>query len=56
MYINISDYANTDNNISVEDLYSNFTNCIGKILDYDLQNTNKLKLNTVINDKTQREN
>ena len=32
MYINISDYTNTNISISVEDLYTNYTNCIDEIL------------------------
>ena len=55
MYINISDYTNTNISISVEDLYTNYTNCIDEILNYDLQNSSKLRLSSVINNTTQKE-
>lgn len=55
MYINISDYTNTNISISVEDLYTNYTNCIDEILNYDLQNSSKLRLSSVINNTTQKD-
>ena len=55
MYINISDYTNTNISISIEDLYTNYTNCIDEILNYDLQNSSKLRLSSVINNTTQKE-
>ena len=55
MYMNISDYTNTNISISVEDLYTNYTNCIDKILNYDLQNSSKLRLSSVINNTTQKD-
>lgn len=55
MYINISDYTNTNISISVEDLYTNYTNCIDEILNYDLQNSSKLRLSPVINNTTQKD-
>ena len=55
MYINISDYTNTNISISVEDLYTNYTNCIDEILNYDLQNSTKLRLSSVINNTTQKD-
>ena len=54
MYINISDYTNTNISISVEDLYTNYTNCIDEILNYDLQNSTKLRLSSAINNTTQK--
>lgn len=55
MYMNISDYTNTNISISVEDLYTNYTNCIDEILNYDLQNSSKLRLSSVINNTTQKD-
>lgn len=55
MYINLSDYTNTNISISVEDLYTNYTNCIDEILNYDLQNSSKLRLSSVINNTTQKD-
>lgn len=54
MYMNLSDYANTDASISVENLYTNYTNCIDEILNYDLQNDTKLRLSSAINNTTQK--
>ena len=54
MYMNISDYTNTNISISVEDLYSNYTSCIDEILNYDLQNSTKLRLSSAINNTTQK--
>ena len=55
MYMNISDYTNTNISISVEDLYSNYTSCIDEILNYDLQNSTKLRLSSAINNTTQKD-
>ena len=55
MYMNISDYTNTNISISVEDLYTNYTNCIDEIINYDLQNSTKLRLNSAINNATQKD-
>ena len=55
MYMNISDYTNTNISISVEDLYSNYTNCIDEIINYDLINSTKLRLSSVINNTTQKD-
>ena len=55
MYINISDYTNTNISISVEDLYTNYTNCIDEILNYDLQNSTKLRLSSAISNTTQKD-
>ena len=55
MYMNISDYTNTNISISVEDLYTNYTNCIDEILNYDLQNSTKLRLSSAINNTTQKD-
>lgn len=54
MYMNLSDYANVNINISVESLYTNYTDCIDKILNYDLQNSTKLRLSSAINNTTQK--
>ena len=54
MYMNLSDYANANINISVESLYTNYTDCIDEILNYDLQNSTKLRLSSAINNTTQR--
>ena len=55
MYMNIGDYANTNISISVEDLYTNYTNCIDEIINYDLQNSTKLRLSSAINNTTQKD-
>ena len=55
MYMNISDYTNTNISISVEDLYTNYTNCIDEIINYDLQNSTKLRLSSAINNTTQKD-
>ena len=55
MYMNIGDYTNTNISISVEDLYSNYTNCIDEIINYDLQNSTKLRLSSAINNTTQKD-
>ena len=55
MYMNLSDYTNTNVSVSVEDLYTNYTNCIDEILNYDLQNSTKLRLSSAINNTTQKE-
>lgn len=55
MYMNLSDYTNTNVSISVEDLYTNYTNCIDEILNYDLQNSTKIRLSSAINNTTQKE-
>lgn len=55
MYMNISDYTNTNISISVEELYTNYTNCIDEILNYDLQNSTKLRLSSAINNTTQKD-
>lgn len=55
MYMNIGDYTNTNISISVEELYTNYTNCIDKILNYDLQNSTKLRLSSAINNTTQKD-
>lgn len=55
MYMNISDYTNTNISISVEDLYSNYTSCIDEIINYDLQNSTKLRLSSAINNTTQKD-
>lgn len=54
MYMNLSDYTNTNISISVENLYTNFTNCIDEIINYDLQNSTKLRLSSAINNYTQK--
>lgn len=54
MYMNLSDYANVNINISVESLYTNYTDCIDEILNYDLQNSTKLRLSSAINNTTQK--
>lgn len=54
MYMNLSDYANTNISISVENLYTNYTNCIDEILNYDLQNSTKIRLSSAINNSTQK--
>lgn len=54
MYMNLSDYANTNISISVESLYTNYTNCIDEILNYDLQNSTKIRLSSAINNSTQK--
>lgn len=54
MYMNLSDYANANINISVESLYTNYTDCIDEILNYDLQNSTKLRLSSAINNTTQK--
>lgn len=55
MYMNIGDYTNTNISISVEELYTNYTNCIDEILNYDLQNSTKLRLSSAINNTTQKD-
>lgn len=55
MYMNIGDYTNTNISISVEDLYTNYTNCIDEIINYDLQNSTKLRLSSAINNTTQKD-
>lgn len=55
MYMNISDYTNTNISISVENLYTNYTNCIDEIINYDLQNSTKLRLSSAINNTTQKD-
>lgn len=54
MYMNLSDYVNTNINISVESLYTNYTNCIDEIINYDLQNNVKLRLSSTINNTIQK--
>ena len=54
MYMNLSDYTNTNISISIESLYTNYTNCIDEILNYDLQNSTKLRLSSAINNTTQK--
>lgn len=55
MYMNIGDYTNTNISISVEDLYTNYTSCIDEIINYDLQNSTKLRLSSAINNTTQKD-
>lgn len=55
MYMNISDYTNTNISISVEELYTNYANCIDEIINYDLQNSTKLRLSSAINNTTQKD-
>lgn len=55
MYMNIGDYTNTNISISVEELYTNYTNCIDEIINYDLQNSTKLRLSSAINNTTQKD-
>ena len=55
MYMNIGDYTNTNISISVEDLYTNYSNCIDEIINYDLQNSTKLRLSSAINNTTQKD-